>query len=131
MKNKIKNLEQRLKEGIEVTMTLSENDSEISGRYNLHLGHVYRVGIGGSNPLIKLTYDGIMKEITIFADQKGFAIRRLVLEEGLKSSSSFPEKKPFQREEFYGKELSNAQFARIIDEEGFYEVRDEICKKQK
>ena len=124
-------LEQRLEEGFEVTLTTSEMDLELANRYNLHPGHAYRIIIGGLNPQYQLTYDGIMVEVTVFVDQEGFTLKKLILENGLKSSSGYAQKELFQREQFGGSDGRLIKFGKIVDEKGFYEVRDGIQQGEK
>jgi len=117
-------LEKMLDKGINIIMTPEEINKEIANKFNLHINQPYRIIISGVNPLDTLTFDGIMTKLNIFADNKGFTIKELVLENGL-TYDAFSEKTHFNKEVFDG-DYRQIGFGRIIDEKGFTESRNKI-----
>lgn len=116
-------LEKMLEKGMEIIMTPKEVNRKIADKFNLHINQPYRMIISGINPLDTLTFDGIMTKLNIFADKKGFAIKELILENGL-TYDAFSEKTHFDKEVFNGN-YRQIGFGRIMDEKGFTKLRDE------
>lgn len=122
-KEKKLKLEKILEKGRDITITPEEINKEIANKFNLHINQPYRMIISGINPLDTLTFDGIMTKLNLFADNKGFTIKELVLEDGL-TYDAFSEKTHFNKEVFNG-DYRQIGFGRIIDEKGFTKLRNE------
>jgi hypothetical protein len=127
----MENMEEELAKGQKVLIHMTSENPGPAG-LNLHMGTPYRMIIAGSNPTDPATFDGVMTELTVIADKKGFSLRRLVLEKGL-SWDNWSEKKPFEKEEFGPPEDEEngyhlIGFGKINDPDGFFRARDRILK---
>lgn len=119
------NLEKKLKEGFFLDMTTKDKIPEIEDRYNLHMGEPYRVILIGINPLVQLTYDGILTELSVFVDSTGFTIMNVVLEDGLTGRDGSG-RNYFSKESISTAENRILGFGSILDKKGFCNVRDKI-----
>ncbi|MCX6709253.1 MAG: hypothetical protein NTW67_06435 [Candidatus Woesearchaeota archaeon] len=129
----MENMEEVLAKGQQVPVdmtTANPGPAGVAERFNLHMGTPYRLIISGMNPTDPATFDGVMTELSVVADEKGFSLKRLVLEKGL-SWDNWSEKKPFAREEFNEQDgYRLIGFGKINDPDGFFRARDRILGGQ-
>lgn len=123
-------LESQLQEGMDVVLTPSNRMPELEDRFNIHLGHVYRAIISGTNRGDCMNFDGVLTRIDMYVDSKGFTPNEIELENGL-MFPDFCEKKLFDRKVIRKRDCRIINFGSIIDEAGFYRARKRIAGELK
>ena len=123
-------LEKLLENGITVTMTKESPHQSLAKKYNLHVDEPYRLVIAGTNPMDTVTYDGMLTSITVYADEKGFTPKEIVLQNGLwKCDLTDTQRKPFEQEIWKAGSSRLIAFGSIIDKEGFYRAKQRVLGK--
>lgn len=112
-------------------LSLDERNPSLEGKFNIHLGDIYRVVVAGMNPMDRITYDGVL---TIFrgrlVDDNSFITDAVTLENGL-IIPNYSKEILFDKEVLCPKGFNLFSASRMVYSENFYKMRDQILKFNK
>ncbi|MFA5797111.1 MAG: hypothetical protein WC916_03700 [Candidatus Woesearchaeota archaeon] len=115
-----------------IEISLNHRMPALEERTNIHPGSVYRVRISGMNPLEAVVFDGILTGVTAEQTEMGYRLKTIELCDGISYSTL---QSPREDSLLFGKEVihvtceSSLRFGRMLNEKGFYEMKQRISQK--
>jgi hypothetical protein len=112
--------------GFDMSLSLKNREPKIEERFNLHIGHIYRVSISGYRTDDSITYDGILTRLDAFFDDKGFTLHEIELHDGIERFDLSGRRNLFDKKIVHRKDARIVAFGSIIDEAGFYRAYQKL-----